>query len=159
MSVGVEELGCPEPQEEVCPGARATTFSPLCFTYVYLKLCVQVNILAILQMRKLRLREVSCAQLLKWQVLTRQGTQVCLSEFFSLQKPILISLGLTFYCWELLLLHFLPISFLPSFHPPSLPSFLSFVVLLSGFGIRVIVALQNEFGSVPTSSILYQCYS
>ena len=31
-----------------------------------------------------------------------------------------------------------------------------FVVSLSGFGIRVMVASQNEFGSVPSSAIFWK---
>ena len=37
-------------------------------------------------------------------------------------------------------------------------SFLFCVLSLSGFGIRVIVASQNEFGSVPSSAIFWKSF-
>ena len=38
-------------------------------------------------------------------------------------------------------------------------SFLFFVASLSGFGIRVMVASQNEFGSLPSSAIFWKSLS
>ena len=38
-------------------------------------------------------------------------------------------------------------------------SFLFFVASLSGFGIRVMVASKNEFGSLPSSAIFWKSLS
>ena len=38
-------------------------------------------------------------------------------------------------------------------------SFLFFVASLSGFGIRVMVASKNEFGSLPSSAVFWKSLS
>ena len=77
-----------------------------------------------------------------------------------LRKPRNISLFLSFTCLSSTLDHQVPIHERTSTNGYvhqwywSIIFFFSFLIHLSGFGIRVIATSQNEFGSVPASAFL-----
>lgn len=101
-------------QEDLCLGPKAHTFSPLHLTYIYLKYCVYVNNLIILQRRKLSLRQVCTVTQVISIKLGREPTFI----------HILVTLKVCSHePWVDLLVSGMPVAaFFPHFLPPFIPS-------------------------------------
>ena len=82
----------------------------------------------------------------------------CWILLFCIPRIVLFSSSFLMCCWILIARILLRI-FASMFISDIGPQFSFLVASLSGFGIRVMVASQNEFGSLPSSEIFWKTLS